>query len=126
MIPSRDSGHYTADSLAAANEWHAANEQLAALHERERKHGADAVSTAEHIEARQRIDAALTALTIPHHLLRYAERDWQGSNTLGRQEQWRQAQDAWATAHGIDRTQYERLQEIKLRQRRPRTRGATP
>lgn len=130
MIPSRDAAHCTPESLAAANAWNAANSALAELHERERKHGPDAVTTDEHIEARQAIDEAAAKLTMPTHLLRYSHHDWTGGNALSRGEQWRQAQDAWATAHNIDRTQFERLQQIKLSERktttRRRTRGGTP
>lgn len=53
---------------------------------------------------------------IPEHLLTYDEQRWMPLvedsvwlPILRAREKWRQAQDAWATQHGIDRTQFEEL-----------------
>ena len=55
-------------------------------------------------------------MTIPEHLLTYDEARWMPEvepgiwlPTLRAREKWRQAQDAWAREHGLDRTQFERL-----------------
>lgn len=108
-----DPDHSTPASLAQAAEWHAANQALAELRERERKLGPDSVTTDEHTAARKRVDKATKALTIPAHLLRYSDQDWTHHSPLGKREQWRQAQDAWGIAHQIWRADFERLQAIK-------------
>lgn len=55
-------------------------------------------------------------MQIPDHLITYDEARWMPSvedgiwlPTLRAREKWRQAQDAWANQHGIDRTQFEQL-----------------
>lgn len=55
-------------------------------------------------------------MEVPQHLLTYDEHRWMPEvepgiylPTLRAREKWRQAQDAWATASGIDRTQFEQL-----------------
>jgi hypothetical protein len=55
-------------------------------------------------------------MQIPEHLLTYDEDRWMPEvedsvrlPTLRAREKWRQAQDAWATANGVDRTQFEQL-----------------
>lgn len=55
-------------------------------------------------------------MQIPEHLLTYDETRWMPEVEPGiwlpllrAREKWRQAQDAWAGEHGIDRTQFEAL-----------------
>ncbi|MEV7309445.1 hypothetical protein AB0N67_24740 [Streptomyces microflavus] len=55
-------------------------------------------------------------MDVPAELIHYAEGHWMpmvedsiSFPVLRAREKWRQAQDAWATAHGMDRTQFEAL-----------------
>lgn len=55
-------------------------------------------------------------MQIPEHLATYDETRWMPKvepgiwlPALRAREKWRQAQDAWSTAHSIDRTQFEQL-----------------
>lgn len=57
-------------------------------------------------------------MQIPEHLLHYDEQQWMPQvehgihlPTLRAREKWRQAQDAWGTENGIDRTQFEALRK---------------
>jgi hypothetical protein len=129
VIPGRDAAHSTPDSLAAAKEWREANGQIAALNARAAKYGPDTVTPEEMRDAYDRLATAQPqfAAAIPDRLATYRAADWPGWTPAERAEAHRKAQDAWTTAHEIDRAQFERLQQLKLAERserKPATRKA--
>lgn len=106
------------DDYPAAVEWRAAGEHLAALQERIRKHGD--VDPDDYAAAHRRVEDAAAAICIPPHLMSFRPADWPGravdavgftSDALRRREQWRQAQDQWATDRGLWRGDFEELQQ---------------
>lgn len=128
MIPGRDAAHSTPASLAAAKAWHDANGHLDALNARAAKYGPQTVTPEEMRDAYDRIATATPAFAaaMPDRLATYNAANWPGWTPAERSEAHRRAQDAWATAHQIDRTQFERLQQAKRDQpktTRRKTRG---
>lgn len=60
---------------------------------------------------------------IPDHLVTYDETRWMPDveegiplPTLRAREKWRQAQDRWATEHGLGRAEFEQLQRQQKEQ----------
>ena len=65
-------------------------------------------------------------MRIPDKLITYTADDWMPQvepgisfRQLRAREKWRQAQDAWADDHGIDRTEFEQL----MRQQKEKDQG---
>lgn len=121
-------GKPTADELAAAAEWRAANAEIAELQTRMAKHGYLSVTADEHAHAHQRLDAAAAAITIPPHLMVYNPGDWPGRaddqagfthDAIRRSEQYRQAQDRWTTDRRLWRGDFESLRDRQNARRQP-------
>jgi len=124
VIPSRDAAHCTPESLAAAKAWHDANGKIAALNARAAKYGPHTVTPEEMRDAYDRLATATPtfAAAIPDKLATYQAADWPGWTAAEHSEAYRQAQDAWSTAHQLGRAEFERLQQIKLSQPKQPTR----
>lgn len=128
----RDPNHSTPESLAAADEWHAARAEIAEIIERITECGYFSVTPDEHAHAHTRMTEATDNLHIPRRLLVFNPDDWPGRDPkhqfsidiLRRGEQHRQAQDAWCTAHQIGRVPFEALATTKAAQLRQQAQQA--
>ncbi|RKS76481.1 hypothetical protein BZB76_1837 [Actinomadura pelletieri DSM 43383] len=117
------------DDYPAAVEWREANQELDALCELIRKTGD--VDPDDYAAARRRVDDAAAAITIPARLMTFDPDDWPGrtadnvgftQDPLRRREQFRQAQDEWATDRGLWRGDFEELQRRQAERTTRRTR----
>ncbi len=112
----------TAGELAAASEWRAANDAVAAIVERIKQDGYESVSIGDHAVTLGRIHNAAQAITIPPHLLTYNADNWPGRSpehqlsidVLRRREQHRQACDAWAVQRKLWYGDFVELQRRQL------------